>query len=52
MSELGIKVVSLNSSESKNDELAIKIGVQIKNKTQLQQAKNKLASLALVYEVL
>ena len=52
MSELGIKVVSLNSSESKNDEIAIKIGVQIKNKTQLQQAKNKLASLALVYEVL
>ena len=52
MSELGIKVVSLNSSESKNDELAIKIGVQIKNKAQLQQAKNKLASLALVYEVL
>ncbi len=52
MSELGIKVVSLNSSASKNDELAIKLGVEIINKTQLQQAKNKLASLPLVYEVL
>ena len=51
LSELGIKVLSLNSSQSKNEELALKIGVQIKNKTQLQQAKNKLASLSLVYEV-
>ena len=52
MSELGIKIVSLNSTQNKDDELVLKIGVQIKNKTQLQQAKNKLASLSLVYEVL
>lgn len=51
MSELGIKVLSLNSSQNKDDELVLKIGIQIKNKTQLQQAKNKLASLSLVYEV-
>ena len=52
MSELGIKVVSLNSTQNKDDELVLKLGVQIKNKNQLQQAKNKLASLSLVYEVI
>ena len=51
MSELGIKVASLNSAQGKNDELVLRITVEIKNKTQLQQAKNKLASLALIYEV-
>ncbi len=51
MSELGIKVISLNSSQNKEDELVLKIGIQVKNKTQLQQAKNKLGSLSLVYEV-
>ena len=51
MSELGIKVASLNSAQGKNDELVLRITVEIKNKNQLQQAKNKLASLPLVYEV-
>ena len=52
MGELGIKVVSLNSEQSKDDEMIMKLGVKIKDKNQLQQAKNKLASLSLVFEVL
>lgn len=51
MSELGIKVTSLNTSPSKNDELLLRVGVLIKDKNQLQQVKNKLGSLASVYEV-
>lgn len=51
LNELGIKVTSLNSSQNKNDELQLKIGVIIKNKNQLQQVKNKLNSLPSVFEV-
>lgn len=51
LNELGIKVVSLNSNQNKNDELLLSIGIVVKNKMQLQQIKNKLASLASVYEV-
>lgn len=51
LNELGIKVMSLNSNQNKNDELLLKIGVIIKNKTQLQQVKNKLISLPSVFEV-
>ncbi len=51
LSELGIKVVSLSSVQNKDDELVLKLNVLIKNKDQLQQAKNKISSLALVYEV-
>lgn len=51
MSELGIKVISLNMAQNKEDELVLRIGIQVKNKTQLQQAKNKLASSSLIYEV-
>ena len=51
LNELSVKVISLNSNQNKNDELILKIGVIVKNKTQLQQVKNKLTSLASVYEV-
>jgi len=51
LNELGVKVVSLNSNQNKNGELLLKIGVVVKNKTQLQQVKNKLVSLPAVYEV-
>lgn len=50
-SELNIKIVSFNTSISKNGELQMKIGVLVKDKTQLQKAKNKLSGLASVYEV-
>jgi len=51
LNESAIKVVSLNSNQNKNGELLLKIGVIVKNKSQLQQVKNKLVSLASVYEV-
>lgn len=50
-SELNIKIVSLNTSTSKTGELQMKIGVLVKDKTQLQKAKNKLSGLSSVYEV-
>ena len=49
---IGVKVNSLNSMQTKDDELLLYIGVMIKDKDELQQVKNKLGSLSLVYEVL
>ena len=49
---IGVKVGSLNSMQTKDDELLLYIGVLIKDKDELQQVKNKLGSLSLVYEVL
>lgn len=51
LSELGIRVVSFNTSTNKNEELILKIGIMVKDRNQLQQVKNKLGSLASVYEV-
>lgn len=50
-SELNVKIVSLNSNTNKDGEFLIKIGMLVKNKTQLQQIKNKVSSLSSVYEV-
>ena len=51
LSELNVHVASLNTGNGKNDELILKIGVMVKNKTELERVKNKLSSLACVYEV-
>ena len=51
LSELGVRVQSMNTSESANGELVLKIGVLVKNKDQLSSVKNKLSSLKSVYEV-
>ncbi len=51
LSELGIKVASLNTSENKLGELILKVGVYVKDKNELMLVKNKLNSLASVYEV-
>ena len=51
LSELGIKVASLNTSENKLGELILKVGVYVKDKNQLTLVKNKLNSLGCVYEV-
>ena len=40
LNELMVRVSSLNSNQNKNDELILRIGVVVKNKTQLQQIKN------------
>lgn len=50
-SELNVKIVSLNTSKNKKDEFLMKIGVLVKDKDQLQKIKNKMSSLASVYEV-
>lgn len=50
-SELGVKIISLNSNTNKNGEFLIKIGMLIKDKNQFQQIKNKISSLPSVYEV-
>lgn len=52
LSELNVKVMSLNTSQNKNEELLLKIGLLVKDRNQLQQVKNKLSSLTSVYEVL
>ena len=52
LSELNVKVMSLNTSQTKNEELLLKIGLLVKDRNQLQQVKNKLSSLNSVYEVL
>jgi (p)ppGpp synthase/HD superfamily hydrolase len=44
--------MSLNTSQTKNEELLLKIGLLVKDRSQLQQVKNKLSSLNSVYEVL
>lgn len=51
LSEIGVKVSSLNSNENKNGELVIKLGVLIKDKDELRKVKNKLSSLSSIYEV-
>jgi GTP pyrophosphokinase len=51
LSELGIKVSSLNTNQNKQGDLILKIGVQIKDKDQLGKVKNKLSSLGSVFEV-
>ena len=51
LSELGIKVSSLNTTQNKQGELMLKIGVVIKDKDELAKVKNKLSSLSSVYEV-
>jgi GTP pyrophosphokinase len=52
LSELNVKVMSLNTSQNKNEELVLRIGLLVKDRNQLQQVKNKLSSLSLVFEVL
>ena len=52
LSELNVKVMSLNTSQNKREELLLRIGLLVKDRNQLQQVKNKLSSLSLVYEVL
>ncbi|MBQ8451804.1 MAG: bifunctional (p)ppGpp synthetase/guanosine-3',5'-bis(diphosphate) 3'-pyrophosphohydrolase [Clostridia bacterium] len=52
LNELGIKVSSINTTVNKNEELLLKIGVEIKDKEHLTKLKNKLSSLESVYEVL
>lgn len=51
LSELSIRVISLNTNENKYGELIIKIGVLVKDREQLLKVKNKLSSLTNVYEV-
>ena len=51
LSGLGVGLSSLNSSEYKEGEIVLKLGIMIKNKTELQQVKNKLVSLSSVFEV-
>ena len=51
LSEVGVKVQSINTSESANGEVIIKIGVLVRDKNQLAGVKNKLSSLKSVYEV-
>lgn len=51
LGEVGVRVSSLNSNTNKNGELVIKLGVLIKDKNELVKVKNKLNSLASVYEV-
>lgn len=51
LSELSVHVASLNTGNGKNDELLLKIGVMVKNKSELDRVKNKLSSLSCVYEV-
>lgn len=51
LSELGVKVVSLNSNQNKFCELILRVGVLVKDKNQLSQVKNKFSSLGSVYEV-
>lgn len=52
LAELGVKMISLSSTRSKNEDLDLKVGVLVKDKNQLRQVKNKLGSLSSVYEVL
>ena len=51
LSEVGVKVQSINTSETASGEVVIKIGVLVRDKNQLSTVKNKLASLKSVYEV-
>ena len=51
LSELSVRVASINTSSINNGEISIKIGVYVKDKNQLSAVKNKLSSLKSVYEV-
>lgn len=51
LSELAVKIISLNTSTTKEGELQIKLGVLVKDKEQLTKVKNKLSSLPSVFEV-
>ncbi len=51
LSELGVKVVSLNTNQNKMGDLLLKVGIQIKDKGGLAKVINKLSSLSNVYEV-
>ena len=51
LSEVGVRVQSINTSEAGNGEILIKIGVLVRDKNQLSSVKNKLSSLKSVYEV-
>ena len=51
LSEIGIKVTSIESHPTKNGDLHIKIGIQIKNKAEFASVKNKLLSLAHIYDI-
>ena len=51
LSELSVKVASLNTSENKFGELLLRVGVYVKDKTALLQVRNKLGSLSCVFEV-
>ena len=46
-----VKIISLNTSITKNADLQMRIGVLVKDRQQLQQIKNKLSSLSSIYEV-
>jgi len=51
LSGLNVKLASLNTSQNKEGDLLLKVGVLVKDKNQLIQVKNKLSSLKSVYEV-
>lgn len=51
LNELNVKINSLNTCLTKNNELQMKLGVLVKNKEQLQQIRNKLSSIQSIYEV-
>ena len=51
LGEVGVRVQSINTSETANGELLIKIGVLVRDKNQLSSVKNKLSSLKSVFEV-
>lgn len=51
LGEVGVRVQSINTSETANGEVLIKIGVLVRDKNQLSSVKNKLSSLKSVYEV-
>lgn len=52
LAELGVKMISLSSTRTKNEDLELRVGVLVKDKNQLRQVINKLGSLASVYEAL
>jgi (p)ppGpp synthase/HD superfamily hydrolase len=51
LSGLNVKLASLNTSQNKEGDLLLKVGVLVRDKNQLIQVKNKLSSLKSVYEV-
>ena len=51
LSGFSVKLTSLNTSQNKDGELLVKVGILVKDKNQLIQVKNKLSSIKLIYEV-